>query len=85
VPLKAKPGKMTIVFQRERSSCGAISSGVQALGWTFNSIPFKNTDATTLISAMKQALHTTTPTPCLSRALLRRSGPARYRPIRPPG
>lgn len=61
VPLKSKPSPETIVFlQCELSSCGAIGSGVQAgaaaLGWTFKSIPFKTTDATTLISAMKQAL-----------------------------
>jgi ribose transport system substrate-binding protein len=61
VPLKSKPPAKTIVFlQCELSSCGAIGSGVQAgakaLGWTFKSIPFKTTDATTLISAMKQAL-----------------------------
>jgi ribose transport system substrate-binding protein len=61
VPLKAKPAHETVVFlQCELSSCGAIGSGVQAgaeaLGWTFKSIPFKTTDTTTLISAMKQAL-----------------------------
>lgn len=59
--LTSKPKPETIVFlQCELSSCTAIGSGVRAgakaLGWTYKSIAFKTTDATTLISAMKQAL-----------------------------